>query len=170
MWLVPKKVHLLTSLALLCGALCSSSAFSYDPSEQVVTGHEVPPEFKDVGIKEKLGGKIDFSIPFVADTGESVHLGDYFSGTKPVLLSIVYFGCPSLCNYHLNGVTDALKKVDLTPGKDFEIVAVSMNHRETSELAAKKKANYVKEYGRPESLNGWHFLTGTEENIKKLAD
>src|SRR5690606_27207563 len=113
----------------------------------------------DVTITEKLGAQLDLSIPFVSDSGEAVTLGRYF-GDKPVLLTIIYYECPSLCNYHLNGVTAALRDVDLTPGKDFEIVAVSMNHREGPVLAAEKKASYVEEYGRPQSEAGWHFLTG----------
>lgn len=157
-------------MCLLCASLFQVlPASAYNPAETNVTGHETPAELKGVGVTEKLGGKIDRSLKFTAETGEEVSLSKFFH-SKPVLLSIVYFECPSLCNYHLNGVTAALKDVNLTPGEDFEIVAVSMNHKEGAELAADKKESYVEEYGRPESKDGWHFLTGTEENIRKLAD
>lgn len=158
-------------IALMGTALCLSPLVSaYDPSRSDVVGHEAPAELSGVGITERLGAELDPSIPFVSDTGESVVIGDYFKRGRPVLLTIIYYECPSLCNYHLNGVVAALKDVNLTPGKDFEIVAVSMNHRETPELAAEKKTSYIEEYGRSESAPGWHFLTGTEENIRKLAD
>ncbi len=158
-------------MTVCIAALCAMPAsFAYDPVNKEVSGHTVPDELKNVSITEKLGSKIDLTTEFTADTGETVKIGQYFTGQKPVLMSIVYYDCPSLCNYHLNGVTDSLKDVGLTPGKDFEIVAISMNHRETYELAAAKKASYVDEYGRLETANGWHFLTGTEANVRKVAD
>lgn len=156
-------------ISLCLGMSSARMAQAYDPSKPEVTGHETPAELKGVGITERLGAELNLDLPFVSDAGEQVKLGQYF-GSKPVLLTIIYFQCPSLCNYHLNGVTAALKDVNLTPGKDFEIVAVSMNPAEGPELAAEKKAAYIEEYGRPESKDGWHFLTGTEENVKKLAD
>lgn len=155
-----------TALLLMLGF----QAFAYDPSRPEVVGHTVPAELKSVGITEKPGAQIDPSTKFMSDTGDVVSIGQYFNQGKPVLFTIVYYACPSLCNHHLNGVTAALKEVNLTPGKDFEIVALSMNHREDSKLATEKKESYLKEYGRPESANGWHFLTGSEENIKKVAN
>jgi len=145
-------------------------AFGYDPSNRLVTGHEKPQELMGVGITERLGGDVDLGLEFVDDEGKAVTLGSYFSGEKPVLFTIIYFNCPSLCNYHLNGLTEALREMEWTVGDQFELVALTMNHRETPDLAKQKKAAYVKDYGRPESADGWHFLTGTEENIKKIAD
>ncbi len=144
------------------------TARAYDPDDQAVLAHERPKALENVGITEYLGKEIDLTIPFVDQHGESVTLGRYFKN-RPILFTIVYYNCPSLCNYHLNGLTAALKELKWTVGNEFDLVAVSMNHKEKPELAAAKLESYVEEYGRPESINGWHFLTGTEENIKKIA-
>lgn len=132
---------------------------------------ETPAELKDIGIQEHLGEQIGPNLEFTDDQGRKVRLGDYFQhGSKPVILSIIYYGCPNLCNYHLNGLSAALKKMQWTVGDQFDVVAISMDHKETPELAAKKKASYVAEYGRPHSADGWHFLVGNEENVKKVTD
>lgn len=143
---------------------------AYDPSQPLVTGHELPADLEGVGVDEHLGEELDLSLPFVSDTGEEVTLGQYFQSHKPVLMAMVYYTCPSLCNHHLNALNDTMKKLEWTAGDQFEIVAVSMNHREGPDVAAAKKKTYIEAYGRPESADGWHFLTGTEENVKKLAD
>ncbi|MGE0763594.1 MAG: SCO family protein [Bdellovibrionales bacterium] len=154
------------SLVLML-ALGAAKASAYDP--KVTQTNQTPRELQGIGIKEKLGDSLDLSLPFVDDTGRAVTLGQYFKSNRPVLLTIVYYNCPSLCNFHLNGVTEALKSVKWQPGQEFELVTVSMDPTETHEVAGPKKAAYVKEYGREQSINGWHFLTGKEENIKKLA-
>lgn len=154
----------------VCGSVGTLKAYAYDPQEPIVTGHELPKDLQDVGVEEHLGEQLDLSLPFVSDAGEEVTLGRYFQGAKPVLMAMVYYTCPSLCNHHLNSLNDAIKELKWTAGDEYEIVAVSMNHREGPKVAAAKKKNYVEAYGRPESADGWHFLTGTEENVKKLAD
>src|SRR5947208_3635546 len=121
--------------------LMGYTAFAYDP-HPVVTGHEMPKEFKDVGVDEKLGNSLDLGLEFTSDTGEKVELGRYFATGHPVLLAMVYYTCPNLCNYHLNGLTDAMKSLKWTAGQDYQLVAVSMNHKEGPDVAAKKKANY----------------------------
>lgn len=146
-----------------------SLLWAYDPHQPTVVPNQTPQELQGIGIDEKLGQAIDLSLPFIDDTGNPVTLGQYFTGHKPVLLTMVYYNCPSLCNFHLNGVNEALKGIKWTPGQEFELVAVSMDPTETAEVAGPKKAAYVKAYGRPESINGWHFLTGSESNIKALA-
>ncbi len=133
------------------------------------TYNEVRPELKDVGIDEKLGDKIDLSLTFKNEKAEEVPLSLYFSKNKPILLSLVYYTCPSLCNFHINGLTDAFKDMDWTVGDEFEVIQVSIDPSETPVVANAKKQNYLKEYGREGAARGWHFLTGTEENIKKLA-
>jgi protein SCO1 len=142
---------------------------AYD-TKVLVTGHELPKELQSVGVEEHLGNQLDLDLPFVDDTGEKVTLQKYFQGSKPVLMAMVYYTCPALCNYHLNGLTEAMRQLKWTTGKDFELVAVSMNHRETPDVAGKKKENYLKAYGRVEGNEGWHFLTGDEASVKKLAD
>ena len=89
-------------------------------------------------------------------------LGDYFHSDRPVLLIMVYFGCPRLCSLSLNGLTEAVRKIDLLPGKQFEIVTVSFNPEEGPALAAAKKENYLKSLGKAEAAAGWHFLTSSD--------
>jgi protein SCO1 len=98
-----------------------------------------------------------------------VRLAQYFSTKRPVLLNLVYYDCPSLCGFVLKGFLDGLKPLSWTPGREFEIVTVSINPREKPQLAAKKKAAYLQELGRPGAEQGWHFLTGDEAQIQKLA-
>lgn len=145
------------------------TVFAYNPSEKGQLAHETPKQLQDIGIDERLGGQLNLSLPFMSDDGKPVTLSSYFHSDRPVLLTMVYYECPSLCNFHLNGVTDALKQMEWTAGKEFEVVAVSMDHRETPEMASKKKASYLKEYGRLDATEGWHFLTGTEEHVGALA-
>lgn len=142
---------------------------AYD-TKVLVTGHELPRELENVGVQEHLGAQVNLNLSFTDETGTPVTLGKYFATDRPVLLAIVYYSCPSLCNYHLNGLTEAMKSLKLTTGRDFEMVAVSMNSAETAELAGQKKANYLRAYGRPEGTLGWHFLVGAKENIQRLAD
>jgi protein SCO1/2 len=121
-----------------------------------------------VFIHQRLDQQIPLDAVFRDETGATVKLGDYF-GKRPVLLAIVYYSCPMLCSEELNGLVGALEMVKFRPGKDFDIVAVSIDPSEGSELASAKKAMYVKRYGHPETAAGWHFLTGQEPAIKDLA-
>jgi protein SCO1/2 len=130
---------------------------------------ETPADFKDIGIDENLGTELDLSLPFVNEKGEAVTLGQYFDGKKPVSISLVYYSCPGLCNFHLNGVVDAMKELDWTVGGKFDVLAISFDPREQSEVAAGKKQAYLEAYGRPESEKGWHFLTGDEASVKALT-
>ena len=121
-----------------------------------------------IGIDQRLNHHVPLDLPFVDENGRDVKLGDYF-GKRPVLLAMVYYECPMLCTQVLNGVTGALKTLTFDVGKEFDVVAVSINPKEGPGLAAQKKASYLERYGRPQTAQGWHFLTGREENIKKLA-
>lgn len=133
------------------------------------TADEKPPEIQDVGITENLGGQLTLGTEFTDENGQKVTLQKYFHKNRPVLLSLVYFECPMLCNLHLNGVTEVLKKTEWNLGKEFDMVVISIDPKETPELAAKKKAAYVKSLGREGAENGWHFLTGTQESITAVA-
>jgi protein SCO1/2 len=128
-----------------------------------------PREFEGVGITEKLGKQIDLNLQFRDEAGQLVPLSRYINGSKPVLIGLVYYGCKNLCNFFMNGVTDVLKTFKWTPGKEFEVVMVSIDPEEDSQLAAAKKEAYLKAYGRVETRDGWHFLTGDERNTKALA-
>ena len=122
-----------------------------------------------IGIDQRLNEHVPLDLAFVDETGRDVKLRDYF-GKRPVLLAMVYYECPMLCTQVLNGVTGALKVLNFDVGREFDVVAVSINPKEGPGLAAAKKKVYVERYGRPETADGWHFLTGREENIRALAN
>jgi protein SCO1 len=124
---------------------------------------------RDVGIDQKLGQPVALELPFVDESGREVRLGDFF-GRRPVLLALVYYRCPMLCSQVLEGIVRVLRGVSLVPGEDFEIVVVSIDPTETSEIAAKKLASVADQYGRESGSRGWHFLVGKEDSIRRLAD
>jgi protein SCO1/2 len=128
----------------------------------------LPDVLNTVKIDQRLGQQLPLDATFRDETGKTVKLGDYF-GKKPVILSLVYYQCQILCMEDLNGLVGALEMVNLTPGKDFQVVIVSIDPAETPAMAAAKKAFYVKRYGRPETEAGWHFLTGGQSDITSLA-
>ena len=132
-------------------------------------GDELPNVLQKVAVTQHLNQQLPLGAAFVDETGKTVHLGDYF-GQHPALLSLVYFNCPMLCSEELDGMTSSLEMVRLTPGKDFSVVVVSIDPSETPEMAAKKKAFYLKRYGRPETAAGWHFLTGQKPAIDAVSD
>jgi protein SCO1/2 len=130
----------------------------------------LPKQLEGVGITEHPGVQLPLNLEFKDEDGTSVRLGQYFTGGHPVILNFGYFTCPMLCPLILNALVDGLKGIPWTPGHEFEIVTVSIDPLDTPTLAKLKKENYLTEYGRPGAAAGWHFLTGREENIKKLAD
>ncbi len=127
-----------------------------------------PAILDQVGIEQRLNQQVPLDAAFRDETGKTVRFGDYF-GQKPVILALVYYECPMLCTQVLNGLVRSLKDVKLDAGRDFNVVAVSINPRETPELAAAKKRVYVGIYERPDGGQGWHFLTGPEASSKALA-
>ena len=131
-------------------------------------GDQLPQVLQHVGVAQHLNQQLPMDAKFVDDTGQTVRLGDYF-GKRPAILTLVYYNCPMLCSEEMDGLSGALEMVHLTPGKDFDVIVVSIDPSETPELAAKKKAFYVKRYGRPETAGGWHFLTGQPAAIDALS-
>jgi protein SCO1 len=122
-----------------------------------------------VGIDQKLGESVPLDLQFRDEAGAPVRLGQFFGARKPVLLSLVYYRCPGLCTMTLNGMASAFKPLQFTAGKEFDVVTVSIDPKETPQLASEKKAQYLKRYGRPGAEAGWHFLTGDESSIRALA-
>ena len=155
--------------ALLCAAGVAQVSSYGDKQEGENRGDELPKVLKQVGVAQHLNQALPLDAQFVDDTGRTVRLGDYF-GKHPAILSLVYYNCPMLCSEELDGLAGALEMVKLTPGKDFDIVIISIDPTETPELAAKKKAFYVKRYGRPETASGWHFLTGQQAAIDAVSN
>jgi protein SCO1/2 len=155
--------------ALLCG-FASAQVSSYGDKEAGPNrSDELPTVLQKVGVTQRLNQQLPLEAQFVDDAGKTVRLGDYF-GKRPAILSLVYYNCPMLCSEEMDGLAGALEMVNLTPGKDFDIVIISIDPTETAELAAKKKAYYVKRYGRPETANGWHFLTGQQAAIDAVSN
>ncbi len=131
---------------------------------------EIPKALEEVGITEHLDAKLPMELEFRDEDGISVTLGSFFDGERPVILTLNYYRCPMLCGLMLNGLVDGLEQLEWTPGQEFEIVTVSINPLETPALAKEKKQNYIKRYGRPSAMAGWHFLTGREPEIDRLAE
>ena len=127
-----------------------------------------PALLRSVGIDQKMGAQVPLDLSFNDESGHAVTLRQYFG--KPVILALVYYQCPSLCNMVLNGVLRSVKSLAMSAGDQYDIVAVSFDPRETWEMAAAKKAVYVRGYNRPGSDQGWHFLTGPDASSKLLAD
>ncbi len=167
------KLQHLKFLFVAVSLAASNAVFAENanaPWKQVgAVSNEVPRELENVGIKEQNGATVDPGLTFTDDTGKKVTLGDYYKKDKPIILSLVYFNCPSLCNMHLNGLTDGLKGLDWAVGDKFEVLSVSIEPKEDYKLAAEKKESYIEAYGRKESASGWHFLTGEDSQIKALA-
>jgi protein SCO1/2 len=127
------------------------------------------PILQRVGIDQKLNQQVPLDLTFRDETGRSVPLRSFF-GQRPVILTLVYYQCPMLCTQVLNGLVSAMLPLKLDAGRDFEIVTVSFDPKETPQMAAAKKAVYVRRYGRPGAAQGWHFLTGNQANIKALTE
>ena len=157
----------LASCLLLGSAAAQVSSYG-DKQAGENRGDELPKVLKQVGIAQRLNQPLPLDAQFVDDTGKAVRLGDYF-GKRPAVLTTVYYNCPVLCSEELDGLTASLEMVKLTPGKDFDIVVISIDPTETPELAARKKAFYLKRYGRPETASGWHFLTGQTPAIDAVT-
>jgi protein SCO1/2 len=161
-------------VALLCCAALSAPLFaqvsSYgDKQSGENTGDQLPQVLQKVQVSQHLDQQLPLSAAFVDETGKPVVLGDYF-GKRPAIVSLVYYNCPLLCSEEMDGLTSALEMVKLTPGKDFDVVIISIDPSETPELAAKKKAFYLKRYGSPETAAGWHYLTGTRPSIDAVTN
>jgi len=122
-----------------------------------------------VGIDEKLGEKVPLDLTFTDDLGKQVKLGDYFVGDRPVILSLVYYRCPGMCKAELSAMVDVFKRMTMTPGKEFQIVCVSIDPEEGPNEAAAKKATHLRVLNKPEAQDGWAFLTGDADNIAELA-
>jgi protein SCO1/2 len=122
-----------------------------------------------VGFEQKLNAKLPLELRFRDERGKSVRLGDYF-GEKPVILTPVYYKCPMLCGLELNGLLRCLRAMELTAGKDFQIVTFSIDPREDADLAGRKRKQYLTQYDRDAAESGWHFLTGEEKPIRELCD
>jgi protein SCO1/2 len=133
-----------------------------------VVASNVPPKIQHVTFSQRLGERLPLDARFKDESGHDVTLGDYF-GRKPVVLAFVYYQCPMLCPLVMNGISSALKVVPFTAGEDFDVVLISFDSRDTPEAANAKKRAHLLHWAAPETADGWHFLTGTEQEIKRVT-
>jgi protein SCO1/2 len=164
----------LTALIVTCLSAGAAGAQSDTPSLYERQSSSQPPSNKlpelltDIGLDQRLDAQVPPDLRFRDEAGREVRLGDYF-GTKPVILTLVYYECPMLCTQVLNGLTSALGVLSFSIGQEFDVVTVSFDPKETPELASAKKAAYVNRYKREGAGRGWHFLTGDERSIAALT-
>lgn len=133
------------------------------------TDNGLPAALNNVGIDQKLNEQVPLDLVFRDESGREVRLADYFNHGRPVIISLVYYECPMLCNQVLNGMTGSLRTLSFDIGKEFDVLTVSFDPRETPQLAADKKASYIARYGRPGAEQSWHFLTGDQKSIDALT-
>ena len=130
----------------------------------------VPSDLRNVGITQNLDAQLPLDLELTDENGQTVQLGEYFKEDKPVLLTLGYYRCPMLCDLVLNGLIGALQEIDWVPGREFDIVTVSIDPLETPQLARLKKQGYMADYARAGAAEGWHFMTAGEEVIERIAD
>jgi protein SCO1/2 len=151
--------------ACLLGAICLCAA---DASAQLLGS--APKELQDVGIIDKRGAQVPLDVPFVDSNGRKLTLGQLLDGSRPTLLTLNYSNCPMLCSLQLNGLFDALGDMPWNMGDEFRMITVSIDPAELPQRAELTKQKYLKRYGRAGAAAGWRCLTGTEENIRKVAN
>jgi protein SCO1 len=159
------------ALALFCVALLAPLATraQQDPLPVMQNPSGDPALIKDIGLDQKLNAQVPLDLKFRDERGATVTLGQYF-GKRPVILTLVYYECPMLCTFVLNGTLNTAKSMVFDMGKEYEIVTISIDPKETPLLAESKHTMYAGLYGRPGAVTGWHFLTGEEASIRRLAD
>ena len=155
---------ILVSVLLLCA---SASAQLY--SEPVAKPPQgLDPILTNVGVDQKLNNQVPLEAKFRDENGQPVELKKYFD--KPVILTLVYYTCPMLCSEVLDGTARSLKPVKFDVGKEFNVVTISIDPKDTPGTAMGKKKLMVSKYGRHGADQGWHFLTGDKENIDAVAN
>ena len=136
--------------------------------EPGITSSTMPRPLREIGFDQNLDQYVPLDVPFRDESGRTVRLADYF-GSRPVVLVFAYYDCPMLCTQVINGLSTALNILSLAPGKDFEIVTVSFNPRDTPATASAKKAVYLERCTRDGAAQAWHFLSGDQPSIDRLT-
>jgi protein SCO1 len=157
-------------LNIFAALLMSAAAFGQGMTKGMMSppANVRPPGLLNVGIEQHLDEQIPPDLSFRDETGKPVRLGDYF-GKKAMILNLVYYNCPMLCGEVLSGLESAMRVLKFDVGKEFDVLTVSFDPRETPDMATKKKAEFLKRYGRAGAAEGWHFLTGPQESIDALT-
>jgi protein SCO1/2 len=159
-----KKVRHIAGIAALTLVACVLRAQAV-PSTTGPSASTLPRALQNVGFEPPLDGPMPLDLPFRDEIGRSVQLREYFGQQKPVVLAFVYYGCPMLCDQVQQGVVGVLRMLSFNPGRDYNVVFVSFDSRETPDMAAEKKKKALAHFRRPETDSGWHFLTGSKESI-----
>jgi protein SCO1/2 len=165
------RTFAISAALLALGSACAFAQYMVRPSAPVPAtdlANRLPAQLVGVGIEEHLGRAIDLDLTFNDENGQPVQLRRFFNKGRPVILDLVYYNCPQLCTLILNRQVEIMRQMPQTPGNEYEIVSISIDPRETPEIASKKKATYLASYGKPAS--GWHFLTDRDDNAKRLAE
>jgi protein SCO1 len=164
------RILRLFTTAMFAGCVLSPLSWGQGMTQGIMSppANVRPPGLKNVGIEQHLNQQIPPTLTFRDEAGKEVRLGDYF-GRKPMILNLAYYQCPMLCGEVLSGLESALRVLKFDVGKEFDVLTVSFDPKETPEMAAAKKAEYLKRYGRPGAAAGWHFLTGPPASIDALT-
>ncbi len=162
------KFRVLTFVAVICLSAAAASYAQTIPSNVQPAASALPPVLQNVGFEPQLNAALPLDLPFHDENGSDVHLRDYF-GTRPVVLAFVYYTCPMLCDQLEQGVVGTLRMLSFNPGRDYDVVFVSFDSRDTPEAAAEKKKTAMTHFRRPQTAAGWHFLTGSADSIATLA-
>ena len=155
------------ALTLLLTAATARAQMTPDNVGQPASG--MPKILQGVGFRPELNAQMPLDASFKDETGKDVRLGDYLHTQKPVLLAFVYYGCPMMCTQLEQGVVGSLRMLSFNPGRDYEVVFVSFDDRDTPEMAATKKTTAMNKFRRPETSTGWHFLSGSKESIAAVT-
>jgi protein SCO1 len=164
---VLRQIAVAMSVVLMSVAVSAQDGRGVQPIGSAPSSQR-PPVLSKVAFEQRLNEQLPLDLPFTDEHGKAVKLGDYF-GKKPVVLAFVYYECPMLCTQVLNGLESALRVLNESVGKEFDVVTVSFDPRETPVLALGKKKAYLERYQRPRAEHGWHFLTGSPASIAALT-
>ena len=160
---------LLPLASSLLPSIAAQGVYPQNARQPAPPAESKPRVLKEVGIDQRLGEQLPLDLMFRDERGETVRIGDYFKD-KPVVLSLVYYECPMLCHEVLTGLTRSLEQLSFSVGKEFEVVTVSFDARETPAMAVKQKDSYLNWYDRAGASEGWHFLTGDQQAIDRLTE
>ena len=156
------------SIGLMSAVVSAQGTAPGVQPDPAMPSSQTPRALQNVSFEQRLNEQLPLELAFKDESGRAVKLGDYF-GRKPVVLTFVYYECPMLCTEVLNGLESSLRVINETVGKEFDVVTVSFDPKETPILAAGKKKAYLERYKRPEAEQGWHFLTGDQASIEALT-
>lgn len=156
------------ALAVACALLFEGDLLATASGAPPAEAPLPAPPLKDIGFDQRLGEAVPLDLAFRDEAGKVVHLRDYF-GRRPVVLSLVYFDCPMLCGMTTDGLVRSLRALRMSVGTEFDVLSVSFDPRETSELASAKKGPVMRQYGRKGGAEGWHFLTGDKPSVDALT-